>query len=133
MDIANVLTSINADVTAVKDGTTDPIRVYRKFKTLAKSLETAMDDIFSAALDECDKYDKRELAERGISVSNGSKRWDYSNCGEWVILNKKIKALEAELKARCSLSQSELVDAQTGEVLDRPTYTLTKRSISFAR
>lgn len=133
MDIAKILHSITEAVKAVKDGKTDPIREYRDCKTIADTVKAAMDEMFNTVLDECDKYDPRELAERGIQVRNGSKRWDYSQCSEWCIKSAELKELEEQLKARAALPQSELVDAETGELLEKPTYTLTKRSITFVK
>ena len=124
---------IRADLTAVKDGKIDPIRAYKDCKDIADIIKATMDEMFSAVLDECDKYDPRELAERGIQIRNGSKRWDYSGCYEWAKLNAEIKELEEELKHRASLPQSDLVDAETGEILEKPTYTVTKRSIVFVK
>ncbi len=133
MDIAKIMGDIRATLTAVKDGETDPINAYKDCKNIADLIKATMDEMFSAVLDECDKYDPRELAERGIQVRNGSKRWDFSNCYEWAKLKAEISELEEQLKHRASLPQSDLVDAETGEVLEKPTYTLTKRSITFVK
>lgn len=131
MEIEEIINAINAQKQAVLDGEVDPIQVYRKLKQVEKSISAALKEIFDSAYSECEKYDKRELAEMHIELRAGSRKWDYSNCSEWVILNKRIKDLEAELKARASLSQSELVDPDTGEVLSKPTYTVGSPSIIF--
>lgn len=124
---------IRATLTSVKDGEIDPIRAYKDCKDIADIIKATMDEMFTAVLDECDKYDPRELAERGIQIRNGTKRWDYSVCHEWAIKAAELKELEEELKHRASLPQSELVDAETGELLEKPTYTVSKRSIVFVK
>lgn len=133
METNEIINDLNATLQAVLDGETDPIRAYRDMKVIADTISADMDAMYSSVIDELDKYNPKELAERGIQVRAGTRKWDYSSCGEWVYLKEQMKALEEQLKTRCSLTQKELMDAETGEILDRPTYTVGKRAICFLK
>ena len=60
-----------------------------------------------------------------INYSSGSRKLDYSNDSEWVDLNAKIKAREEFLKGLTK----EMVDTDTGEVVNPPLVKYNKESI----
>lgn len=97
-------------------------------KTMADLLNSQINAIFETTLSQCDRYHKDELALMGITIRSGSKKWDYSNCPEWLELDKKKKELEKALQARASI-KNEIVDPETGEILSKPTFTYGKQSI----
>lgn len=68
----------------------------------------------------------------GFSIQNGRKTWNYKNCQEWVLLSNQLKDLEKVLQARTT-QVGTLVNADTGEVLEKPTWTTSKQSIVMSK
>lgn len=128
METKRIINSILADASAVSDGEQDALRVYVAFKSIENALTCAFERISNDVLSECDRYEPRELAERGVTVRNGTSRWHYEDCPEWVLINNQKKALEEELKARAKVTE-EIVDNETGEVLAKPYRTISARSV----
>lgn len=128
METKTIVNEICRMASAVSGGETDPIRTYIAFKSISSALDMAFEAIQTEVLNECDRYNPRELAERGITVRNGTSRWHYEDCPEWVLLDRQKKALEEELKARAKVVE-EIVDNETGEVLAKPYRTISARSV----
>lgn len=128
METKNIIKQILSSATAVAGGEQDALKAYIELKAIESAMDTAFDTIKDDVLSECDKYDPRELGERGISVRAGTGRWHYEECPEWTELEKQRKELEKELQGRASTTK-ELVDAETGELLAKPYRTFSARSV----
>ena len=132
METKSIISQISAIASSVCDGETDAIRAYIDLKRIANRLEAAFSAIDKEVLDECDKYDPRELSERGIQVRAGVGRWNYSECAEWIAIENQRKALEKELQGRAATTR-DLVDPETGELLDKPYKTFSKRTVIISK
>ena len=128
METKKIISEILREASAVVDGEQDALRVYIAFKSIENALTCAFERISDEVLSECDRYAPRELAERGVTVRNGTSRWHYEDCPEWVFLDKQRKELEKELQGRAATTK-ELVDTETGEVLAKPYRTISKRAV----
>jgi hypothetical protein len=133
MDAKEIVTSILADVATVTRGEKDALRVFIGLKRIEKTLKYAFEAIESEVFDECDKYDPRELKERGITVQNGKRIWNYKDSQEWLAKKAELIEIEEQLQARALLPQSQLIDGETGELLEKASYTLSKRSITVSK
>lgn len=113
----------------IKEGYENPLPYYRELVTEKKRIEMLMEECKPYVFEELERFDKRELEEMGWAINSGRTCWDFKTCPEWVELNKKLKDLETQLKARAKVV-GEVFDAETGEVLPKPTWTVSARSIT---
>lgn len=113
-----------AIVDRVSSGEEDALETYIK----AKALDTVVSDIIKNikvdALEEAEKYDKEEAMLLGceFSVKNGATRYSFDHDETWSSIDKQIKELTAQRKARekkmiDATNYAELIDDETGEVI----------------
>jgi hypothetical protein len=87
-------------------------------------------DFLSAVMDEIKKYGKDHTTGRGVKfeLAETGTKYDYSENPEWVAIEERLKAVQAEKKAleeklKKIPAGSTLVDESTGETLIGPSKT----------
>lgn len=113
----------------IKEGYADPLPYYRQLVMEKQRIEMLIEECKPFVFNELEKLTKEEMTERGWTINQGRTIWNFKGCPEWVELNKKLKDLETDLKARTKVS-GEVFDPETGEVLPKPTWTVSARSIT---
>lgn len=127
------MSAINSKIIQkVKDGEVDPIPVYYSIVQKIKELETYKDAILPETLAECDRFDKRELAEKGITVNNGRRTWSYKHIQAWCKVKAELTEIEEAAK-HAAETNGVVVDDSTGEIIEKATFTTSSRSITFTK
>jgi hypothetical protein len=87
-------------------------------------------EFLSAVMDEIKKYGKDHTTARGVKfeLAETGTRYDYSSNPEWVAIEERLKAVQAEKKAleeklKKIPAGSALVDEATGDTLIGPSKT----------
>jgi len=119
---------------AAKDGETDPLEVYIRFKQLAADLATYIKDLEDDALAEMSKYGKgqHELYGALVQCKMTPGRWDFSRCNEFNERKEAIKQLEAQLKG-IAKNGGTYLDTDTGEVWELPIQEWGRETVEVKR
>jgi hypothetical protein len=118
---------IDSAKSAILNGYNEPLQVLKSLKILesiAKDLRTD-NEIREMLENETDKYTEKTIEAHGcIFQKRETATYDYSECNDSHLndLLEQEKQIKEAIKIRQSQLQSGL-DAQTGEVLNKPTKT----------
>lgn len=108
--------------------TGNPLEVMIKLKAFKNIVDSAIKQVEEDSITEADKYGKGEhkIMNVGFQVKDGSRRYDFTNDSTYNDLKQQLKDREAFLKG----ITKEMVDPETGELIQPPVINYTKESIT---
>ena len=102
-------------VERVEEGEINPLEAYVKLSFLQTAIDQAKKQIASLALDEAEKYGRKDFRAHGVDVliKETGVKYDYSQDSDWRMYQEQIdelrtqqKALEVVLKAHGTYAKS---------------------------
>lgn len=120
MDYKNVM---NGEVSAI-DAYID---LYKEKALIEKQLA----DIKELAVLEREKYGKERILRRGyeVEVNKGRSIWNYKDVSIWNDTKERLK--EIENMAQMASKNTEVIDKETGEVVEPASVTFTADGIKL--
>lgn len=134
--VKTIQEQIDSVLNAIDLGYVNPLEAFAVFKELEKRFNEAKKQIDSLAYEESEKYAKSfELNGYKFTRVEGRKQFDFSNIFEWVEAKNKLKEIEDKYKAVYSNNEKGItaLDESTGELLQSPTVTFSKQSLSVKK
>lgn len=119
----------------VDNGNESGLKALAILKEAANIIKMCIEQVEPIALDEAKKYNEKTFEFSGYSFTftEGRKNFDFKNCQTWAIKKKEITEIEETLKAAWSAASKNVtqVDGGTGELIELPTVTFSKESLSI--
>jgi hypothetical protein len=113
------------------NGEVSALDVYLELREAEAEIKKQIDDIKDIALLELEKYGKEPVMRRGFLVEkvNGRKIWNYKGVSAWN--TAKVRLTEVEKMAQMSYNGAEVIDKESGEVVEPAELSFTKDSIKL--
>jgi len=117
----------------VLNGEKNALEVYVELKGIEKLFTAVLKGVYIEAIEEAEKYGKGEQKAFGIKfqVKNGATRWDFSPCQEHTVKKLELKALEDRLKSLAKSKLENIVDGDTGEIMELPIKKQNANSLTI--
>ena len=117
----------------VFNGELSPLKAYIELKGFEKLIAELIKGTQEDAINEAETYGKGEHQAHGakFTIKSGPSTWDFSGCANIIKLKKELKDQEDKLKKLAEGGLSEIMDVQTGEVLDLPIKKQGRTTISI--
>mgnify|MGYP005988831871 CR=1 FL=1 len=121
--VANITSS-------VENGELNALEAIISLKKLEEIVKKAKSNIADIVIDEAAKYTEKtfKIGDAEISKKLSAGRYDFSNIPEIVAKELELKALKDKYKAAL---KSDVIDLDTGELLQAPIYKGGKEIISI--
>ena len=119
---------IERTVQDVIDGKLNALEAYVSLKQIKSSVDAALEQIKSEAIEEHEKHGEKEVNIQGmkVSVTRGG-RYSYSKSQSWSELNTKRKSLEKAMQTAYKTGE-EMYDGN-GEQIEPADYIPNNESI----
>lgn len=110
----------------IMSGEVSAIDAYIQLYTAKKEIERQIDEVKELAILERERYGKEQIIRNGFEVelARGRAIWKYDNVSSWKALKDKMKDIE-KLAQQVATKNVEIVDAETGEVIEPATVSYT--------
>lgn len=119
----------------VIDGNEDPLLALALLKQQKTDIEKGLKIVEDAAFHEAAKYGKSfEHGGYKFTQTDGRKLWKFDNIQSWAQTKEQLLEIEGKAKAAYSAYEKNVTSiSEDGEVLELPTVTFSKPSISVKK
>ena|SRR4030042_5076935 len=121
--------------TDVENGEESGLKALAILKEAANIISELIKVVEPIALDEAKKYSEKTFIIHGVkyTFTEGRKNFNFSNCQSWAVKKREITEIEETLKAAWQAASKNVtqVDGGTGELIELPTVTFSKESLSI--
>ena len=110
----------------------DPIKLYHGLKSIEKLCDVLKKKLYNSALVKAEMYSENNFNHNGIEVTlvNGKKTYDYTNCKSWTDKKLELEKIEKSLKLAYQNYQSgNHTVSEDGEIVEIPAVTQGNRQI----
>jgi hypothetical protein len=119
------------DMTQILNGEVSALDAYIELYEAKKLIEEQLDEIRDLAIQEREKYGKDSPMRNGylVELAPGRKSWNYKGVSAWNSV--KARLTEIEKMAQMSYNGAEVIDKESGEVVEPAELSFTKDSIKL--
>jgi hypothetical protein len=119
------------DMTQILNGEVSALDAYIELYEAKKLIEEQLDEIRDLAIQERERYGKESPMRNGylVELAPGRKSWNYKGVSAWNSV--KARLTEIEKMAQMSYNGAEVIDKESGEVVEPAELSFTKDSIKL--
>jgi hypothetical protein len=119
------------DMTQILNGEVSALDAYIELYEAKKLIEEQLDEIRDLAIQERERYGKESPMRNGylVELALGRKSWNYKGVSAWNSV--KARLTEIEKMAQMSYNGAEVIDKESGEVVEPAELSFTKDSIKL--
>ena len=132
LNLSQTEATIYAVQSDVNEGNINALEAWLRLKPLASQLDEVIDAIQPLAIQQGDNYSGKQFEAYGFRLEkrDGTRRWSYPDFTPLSAAKERAKALESMMQS-VSASGSQIVDAETGELVPAAVCTYSKQTIAI--
>lgn len=117
------------DITRVINGEISAIDAYIELYEAKRLIDEQLEEVKSLAIMERERYGKESPVRNGYMVElvPGRKQWNYKGVSAWNTV--KARLTEIEKMAQMASNGAEVIDKESGEVIEPAELTFTKDTL----